>query len=930
MGFLHPELLLVLVPAAIAWWFLRGPVRATAIVRALALMLLVVALAEPWVRTARTGRDLVIVADRSRSMPIGSRESILELLRLAREARSSGDRIAIVSFGEHAQIEQLPAENPAFTQFERSVGADGSDLDMALETALDLVPTDRQGSILLLSDGESNGRDPIGQARRAFARGVHVDVRAFERPGVSDLSIERIDLPESASVLEPFQFSVWVRADQRVESEFALERGGKVLSSGRRVFEPGMNRIVLRDVIESAGVAQYKVKVGTGEDRVPENDTAVGALQINGARSILVLNDDGRDDVLVKVLRAARIDVMVAKPETAALDPISLTAHRGIVIENVSAGRFGSHLPALASFVNDGGGGLLITGGKSSFGTGGWFKSALDPVLPVSMEMRQEQRKQAIALSITMDRSGSMAMTVPGGMTKMDLADLGASAAIELLAPIDSISVIAVDSSAHVIQAQGPADDITGLVSTVKSIRSQGGGIFTYTALVAAAEQLRSATQSTRHIILFADANDAEEPGDYVKLLTDLVPAGVTTSVIALGTETDSDAEFLKDVAKRGLGEIYFTTDPGELPRLFAQDTLMVARATFVEDKTACEVTPNLFGLAEITSDSFCDLDGYNLTYLRPGAVAGVVTRDQYQAPVLAFHQQGLGRCAAFAGQIGGTFGQSLLAWKDFAAFFVSLSRWLIGLEEPGDVFASVHRDGMSQIISVEVDPKAATHTDTSRLTVRVRAPDGTARDVPLERVGENRFEARTDIARDGIQLGTLAFPDGHTLELPPIALPYSPEFERGTDPKRGERILRSLAQESGGIVNPSAGELFRGDRTSRGWRSLSSVLVLAALLLVLLEIAARRLELWGALHVPAVVTERVASVRARLRRAKKPSSISRPNERPASNPITKSAPVTSSSTSTAPPIQESPAPQATMESALEKARKAAGRRLDR
>ena len=51
--------------------------------------------------------------------------------------------------------------------------------------------------------------------------------------------------------------------------------------------------------------------------------------------------------------------------------------------------------------------------------------------------------------------------------------------------------------------------------------------------------------------------------------------------------------------------------------------------------------------------------------------------------------------------------------------------------------------------------------------------------------------------------------------------------------------------------MNPSASELFRGERASRGWRSLSFALVLAALLLVLVEIAARRLELWGAVRVP-------------------------------------------------------------------------------
>jgi uncharacterized membrane protein len=926
MGFTHPELLLVLVPAAVAWFLARGPVRATAVVRALVIVLLVAALAGPYLLTAQTGRDLVIVVDRSRSMPEGAREAALEMIRLAAGERREGDRIAVVSFGERPQVEQLPAANPSFAHFERDVGLDGSDIDQALETALELVPADRQGSILLLSDGEANGRDPVGQARRAFARGVRIDVRPIERAATNDVSIERIDLPEGASVLEPFQFSVWVRADRRVESEFALERGGKVLSSGRRVFEPGMNRIVLRDVVDSAGVAQYRVRISAGEDRVPENDAAIGALAVDGPRSILVVNDDGRDDVLVNVLRAARIPVKVSTPESAALTAVALTAHRGIIVENVAAERFGTRLPALAAFVRDGGGGLLVTGGRSSFGTGGWFKSALDPVLPVSMEMRQEHRKQSIALSITMDRSGSMAVPVGGGMTKMDLANLGALAAIELLSPMDSISVIAVDSSAHVIQPQTQVEDVAELVARVRKIHSEGGGIFTYTALLAAAEQLRGATQATRHIILFADAADAEEPGEYIALLAELAKAGVSVSVIALGTDRDSDAAFLKDVAARGSGEIYFTTDPAELPRLFAQDTLTVSRATFIEEPTACEATPNLFGLTEVVSKEFTDIDGYNLTYLRPGAVAGVVTRDDYQAPVLAFHQHGLGRSAAFTGQIGGTTGRTLVAWPGFSNFFVSVARWVIGQEEPGDVFASVRRDGSSQVISVEIDPEAATRIDASRLSVRIRAPDGTARDVALERTGDNRFEARTALAREGVQLGTIGFADGRTLELPPLALPYSPEFERGSDAERGDRLLRSLARESAGIVNPSASDLFSGDRASRGWRPLSRALVLAALILVLVEIAARRLELWSFVRVPAFVGRSVATVRARLRAPTR--AAKQPVAPPVGSPT--APPSTTPATSETEPEKPAQAPSPTIESALDKARRAAGRRLER
>ena len=170
MGFLHPELLLLAIPAGVAWWWLRGPVRATAIVRLIVLAALVLALAQPYLRTAQRGRDLVIVADRSRSMPADARDAAVEIARLADNERHAGDRVAVVGFGARAGLEQLPSASARFQRFERAVDPDGSDLAEALETALELVPGDRPGSILLLSDGENNGRDPLPAARRAFAR----------------------------------------------------------------------------------------------------------------------------------------------------------------------------------------------------------------------------------------------------------------------------------------------------------------------------------------------------------------------------------------------------------------------------------------------------------------------------------------------------------------------------------------------------------------------------------------------------------------------------------------------------------------------------------------------------------------------------------------------------------------------------------------
>ena len=61
------------------------------------------------------------------------------------------------------------------------------------------------------------------------------------------------------------------------------------------------------------------------------------------------------------------------------------------------------------------------------------------------------------------------------------LANDGAAAAIELLSPIDSVGVIAVDSAPHTIQELTRVGDgnKAEIQSTVRRIRSMGGGIFT-------------------------------------------------------------------------------------------------------------------------------------------------------------------------------------------------------------------------------------------------------------------------------------------------------------------------------------------------------------------------------------------------------------------------------------------------------------------
>jgi hypothetical protein len=381
-----------------------------------------------------------------------------------------------------------------------------------------------------------------------------------------------------------------------------------------------------------------------------------------------------------------------------------------------------------------------------------------------------------------------------------------------------------------------------------------GGGIFVYTALVEAGTMIQESDKGTRHIVLFADAADAEEPGNYVRFLDTMRELGITVSVIGLGSELDPDAEFLKDVAKRGGGRIQFTAAVEELPRLFAQEAITVARSSFVDVPTPAHAVADMMLLGDLPRSRFPNVDGYNLSYMRPGATTAAMTDDEYRAPILAFWHQGLGRIAALTAEVDGKFSRSLNAWPDFGPFVVGLGRWLLGGDPPQGIRATVEREGGQGIIRVELDPdrKPGGPEDIRSAMAAIVPPadagTGTPQRYPLSWVSDDALEARFPIQRTGIYLGAVDVGNKKVLPLSPLSLPYSPEFEPRQDANEGAKILAEMARVSGGAERTSWDDVFNASRLrDRQVRDLIFPLVLAALLLHVGEIGGRRLLLFAA-----------------------------------------------------------------------------------
>src|SRR5262249_32453199 len=274
MTLLHPVWLLLAVPLGVSLLLWRLPSRFLQGLRAAILLFVLLALAGRALRPPSRAAPVIVVADRSLSMPADTDNEQKKVIGLIQDARGPDEQLAIVSFGQRTAVERLPP-GAQFGGFTQDPGRDASNLAEAIETALSLVPRDAPGKLLLLTDGRWTGRDPAHAAAQAAARGITLDYRPLQRTAASDVAVARVEAPDAVRPGESFLITPWVHAPAAQEVAFELRRGDTVLAAGKRPVSAGLNRLTFRDRAGPPGTQAYTLRVNAGpSDPVPENNTA--------------------------------------------------------------------------------------------------------------------------------------------------------------------------------------------------------------------------------------------------------------------------------------------------------------------------------------------------------------------------------------------------------------------------------------------------------------------------------------------------------------------------------------------------------------------------------------------------------------------------------------------------------------------------------
>ncbi len=862
IGFAEPIWLWLLLPAVgvvVAGWLVAsrmlppGRRAASLVLRLLLVTCLVGALAGARLTLPSDRLSVVFLVDGSDSMPDGTREELVEFARDAVAQMPEADLAGVVVFGGNALVDRLPSDVPELGPPESLPVAGATDIGAAVRLATAIFPAGTQRRIVLLSDGN----DTAGQAGDAIlaaaAAGIRLDVALPGRASHAEVLVDAVDAPAGARVGETVDVTVRLRTTVEAAATLRLLADGRTQASEQLDLVPGSEALTFRVRLDEPGFHVFRAVIESGTDHFAENNAADAYVLVHGPPQVLLATDDvARAGDLVAALEAARHDVTVVTAGGVPASLATLAGYDAVVLDNVTAAQLGiDAMAALQVFVRDLGKGLVMLGGRNSYGAGGYLNTPLEETLPVYMTVRDRERSPDVALVAVVDKSGSMAdchctgddrdLANPSGtrgFEKVDIAKEAILRAANALAPSDQIGVVAFDEQAHWALRTGPIDPAVLQASLGFAADGQTN---IYAGLKAAYDDLVRNPAKLRHIILITDG--WSQSGAYDQLLADMREAGITLSTIGTG---GGSAGVLERLAQQSGGRYYDAADATTIPDIFLRETIRTAGEQIVEEPFQPIPSAPSEILRGLDAGRLPPLLGYNATTAKGTASVALLTGRE--DPLLAQWQYGLGRAAAWTSDARQQWATEWIGTESFGTLAAQLVSWTLPPQDAQgiDVQFTPGSEGRLHVEVTSLDDEG-TPRNFYRTVLRLVGPDLAPVQAVLEQVGPGRYAGTIQADDPGAYLVRVAQtregaqPASRTLG---IVSPTADEYRRlGVD----REALAGMAAAGGG-------RQLRLDEIEPVWRHdieaasfpapIWPWLLVVALLLVPVDIGVRRVAI--------------------------------------------------------------------------------------
>jgi uncharacterized membrane protein len=890
LHFDHPEwlaLLALCIPmgwAILAWAAPMSRVRRWSAVVMRLLLTALIAGAMSGASAVRTSDKLAVVAvvDVSGSVQrffhgrdeagqvVPATQLVRDFLSRATKGRGPEDLLGMVVFDGAAVAVAVPSRGPLPDTPLDVTFAEGSDIAQAIRLAAAMIPPDAAGRLLLFSDGNATGADPLlaaGPGRGAGVRTIPIDVVPLAYRVNDEVVVESVDAPPQAPAGATVNVRVVLESASAATGTLQLVREGQVLDinagepgTGRRLaLSPGRHVEVVPVRLGEGRIHRFDAiwepdSAGTGSvpgDTVASNNRAQSFTLTPGKGSVLLVDGvgNGAPDsparTLAGVLTDAGLTVSVVRAEAFPEDLIALQQHDLVILDNVPADAVPrtSH-GALSSYVTELAGGLVMLGGNQSFGAGAWKGTDVEPILPVSLDLPEKLIIPAAAVVLVLDNSGSMNRPVMGSIrTQQEIANEGAALAVQTMDKTDLVGVITFNSDFSVDVPLGKNATPDATARAIRSIAADGGTNLP-PALAEAGRQLNAVTADVKHVIVLSDgaSNDKDRLPAIAKKLAD---DGIKVSTIAVGDS--ADLKTMADIASSGGGEYYRVIDPNTLPRIFVK-AIRVIRSPLVREGAFPPVvlatgSPMVQGLAGPPPQLY----GINLTQARDTPTVTNAMAHPNGEPLLAHWSAGLGRVTAFTSDAS-RWAREWIEWPGYRTFWTQVARTTA---RPAiDRFQELTTEIVNDELRVRLDATGDDGHPLDMLDVpgSVYLPTGERVPVRLAQTGPGTYEGAVAAPLSGTYVVTLTPRAGAGRALTPVlgGVSRSTGLEYRTLASNVQ-LLRQLADDTHARVfdlqDPNPAGLF--DRTgvapSEARVPLWRAILLWAVVVMLLDVATRR-----------------------------------------------------------------------------------------
>lgn len=768
--------------------------------------------------------QVVFLIDRSASLE-GVEERAISFIEESLQSKKDTHVVGVYSFASNLQTESMLTDTlehlPELGDMENR---GETNIAQAIQLATGIVDLKKATRIVLLTDGLETKGDAAEQIMKLTDSNVSIDAVSLGQKIAPDVSVQSFTTPQVAYAGEQQQLVTEIESTTATPAELYLYENDKLLYQEEVQLEEGTNVFTHRHVGAADGLVKYEALIQVEEDAILENNKLTSVTMVQSTPRILIVSDREEGSSIAAAIGGDSVHYDVKSSAELPSSLSSFLHYNAIIFDNIPGHLVGEDkMAVIEQAVKNFGVGFMMVGGENSFGLGGYFKTPIEALLPVEMEVKGKQQLPSLGLAIVLDRSGSMMGP------KIELAKEAAARSIELLREGDTLGFIAFDDRPWEIIETAPLTDKEKAVNTVLSI-PPGGGTEIYSSLELAYENLEDLQLQRKHIILLTDGQ-SYTANSYEDLIEAGKESNITLSTVAIGA--DADASLLEDLSEWGSGRFYSVLDETTIPSILSRETAMISR-TYIEDNPFYPIIYNAEGWNALFEAGVPQMNAYIGTTAKQTAV--VVAESEKEDPVLAEWQYGLGRTIAFTSDSTGAWTGDWARWGEWPNFWqTAISRMLPNYNE---IAYDIRLDAQGSFVITDPTNQAAF------LDIAIVNESGEELEAQLEPISASKVRVSVE-ADPGLVFFRITSGDG-TIYQAGQTIPYSKEYELHPP---NDTLLTKLTEQTGGTLLEEPKQAFREFAMKGAERqNITLWLAFAGMLLFFIDITVRRFG-WGFLQ---------------------------------------------------------------------------------